>query len=117
MFYGDKTVEEMDKYYRLNIDIYPNYPYWLVKECESIQGAFTVYGILLTIAESRQLYSMWCDETHSSSLESYIENATEENIFKLLYPFLKSMLADRARRILKLSKQLDKCGYKPKKNK
>lgn len=107
MYYGEKAVKEMDEYYKINIDVYSKYPYWMQTDCERIQSSFCKRNIMLTLAECKELYSTWSDESHCSSWEDGIELWSKEYIFDLLFPWLKEMLADRAQRILKLTEQMD----------
>lgn len=110
MYYGKKSVKEMDDYYKINTDKI-KYPYWQHKDCKKIQRAFNNYAIILTLAECKILYETWSDETHCSGWEYGIEDWDEEYIFKLLLPWLINILNDKINRIAIITEQLEKNGY------
>ena len=110
MYYGNKSVKEMDEYYQINTDQI-NYPHWKHKECEKIQQSFNNHAIMLTLAECKELYETWSDETYCAGWENGIDDWNEEYIFDLLMPWLKDMIGDRINRIDTLIDQLKINNY------
>lgn len=110
MYYGNKSVKELDTYYGINTDKI-EYPYWQQTDCEKIQQAFNNHAIMLTLAECKELYETYSDETHCASWENGIEDWDEGYIFKLLLPWLKDIMQDKAHRILKITDELGNNGY------
>lgn len=111
MHYGNKSIKALDDYYNIDIDMFDKYPWWMHKECEKIQSAFNNHGIMLTLAECKMVYEIYSDETHCASWEGGLECMPKELIFKLLLPWLKNILKDRANRILKITEQLELNEY------
>jgi len=112
MYYGDKSVSELDTFYGIDSDEM-EYSKWQYKECEKIQQSFMNHAIMLTLAECKILYKTWSSEYYSASWENGIDDSSEEDIFELLLPWLKDMIGDRINRIdilidqLKINKYLD----------
>lgn len=111
MYYGNKSIEEIDNYYNINTDVSP-FPYWKLKDCAKIQKGFKKNNIDLTLAECKILYEIYSDESYCSGWDGGIDGRTEDSLFDLLLPWLNKILADRAKRILVITEQLEKEGYK-----
>lgn len=110
MYYGKKSIKELDDYYGINTDKI-EYPWWKHKDCDKIQQAFNNHAIMLTLAECKELYETYSDENLCSSWECGIEGFTEEYIFELLLPWLKETIGDKIDRITVLTEQLEQGGY------
>jgi len=110
MYYGNKTVKEVDDYYAINTDR-TKYPWWQHNECEKIQRAFNNHAIMLTLAECKLIYEVYSDERYCASWECGLEDMTEEYMFELLLPWLIDVLGDRVNRISILTEQLSQNGY------
>ena len=111
MYYGKKSVKEVDDYYGIGLNGTPNYPWKKHKDCEKIQQAFNNHAIQLTLAECKELYSTWSDEAYCASWECGIETWKEEDIFDLLMPWLKNIVNDRIDRITVITEQLEQGNY------
>ncbi|NMA58233.1 hypothetical protein [Clostridium cochlearium] len=111
MYYGKKTINELDQYYGININNYKEFPHWMKSDCEKIQRAFKLQGIQLTLAECRELYTTYSDEGFSSGWNASIDSFNEEILFKILYPWLINIIQDRIYRICSLSKELEESGF------
>ena len=106
MYYGKRTVKEMDDYYKINTDEI-EYPWWQHKECEKIQKSFNNHAITLTLAECKLIYEVYSDEQYCASWEGGLEYMSEQTIFELLIPWLKDIIFDRVKRISNISEQLE----------
>ena len=111
MYYGEKSVKEMDDYYGIGLKGTPNYPHQKHKECEKIQQAFNNHAIMLTLAECKDLYETWSDEMYCASWENGIEEYDLEYIFISLKSFLIDMIGDKIDRITLVTEQLEQGGY------
>lgn len=109
MYYGKRTVKEMDEYYCINMPTTKDD--WIKTDCEKIQSAFNNHGIQLTLAECRELYETYSDESSCSSWDGYIDNCSEEGLFSTLLPWLKDIIKDRVHRLSAITEQLELNGY------
>lgn len=110
MYYGNKTVKEMDDYYKINTDEI-KYPWWQHEECEKIQQSFNNRGIMLTLAECKLIYEVYSDEQYCAGWTGGLDSMNKESIFKLLLPWLKEVIEDRVNRLTDIMKQLNLNGY------
>lgn len=108
MFYGKRTVKEMDDYYGINKDENLD---WMVEDCRKIQDSFNKYNVHLTMAECRDIYETWSEVVYSASWEGGLEYSTEETIFKLLMPWLKKIIHDRLVRAETILEELSENGF------
>ena len=111
MYYGEKSVKEIDDYYGIGLNGTPNYPWFKHRNCEKIQQAFNNHAVMLTLAECKDLYSTWSDESYCASWENGIDDYDLEYIFELLLPMLKDMIWDKVNRITNITEQLDQGDY------
>ena len=112
IYYGNKTISEIDSYYKINID--GKWTEWDNKRlelCEKIQRAFTNHAILLAVRECEDLYKIYSDEYFCGSWESGLEEMTEQQIFDLLLPILKDVINDRITRLYNVINELEINGY------
>ncbi|MFC0903713.1 hypothetical protein ACFHWD_03290 [Clostridium sp. MT-14] len=111
MYYGNKSIKELDDYYKIDTEPFIKYPWWKHKQCEKIQSAFNNHGIMLTLAECKMMYEIYSDEALCAGWENGLEDMSKKQIFKLLLPWLKNILNDREGRIHRLVEQLELNGY------
>jgi hypothetical protein len=77
-----------------------------LKECEKIQRAFQDKGIYLILRECEDMYKIWSDEIYCAGWEGGLEDRSEDDIFELLLPWLKNIIADRLNRFEVIYNQL-----------
>ena len=107
MYYGNRSVTELDSYYGIGLNGTPNYPWGKHKECEKIQQSFINHAIILTLMECKDLYETWSDESYCASWENGLNEMSETAIFELLLPWLKDMMNDKVDRMTIIAEQLE----------
>lgn len=108
MFYKNRSVEALDKYYGINREKIEQSK---LEDCKKIQEAFKNNGLDLALAECREMYEIYSDERWSTGWQSGIEDMSLDEIFDLLLPQFIDIMNDKIERIEALSKQLSDGNY------
>ena len=98
VFYGNKTIQEIDEYYRK--------PQFL-DDCLRFQKLFKEKGINLTLLECENIYAIYSDEHYCAGWEcaDYLD---DEFMFSRLIFALKESFNDKIQRMLKVGEEIEK---------
>ena len=108
VFYGDKSIQELDQYYKITVEETKKSEWYDIKlkECKKIQSAFNAHEVHLTLMDCTHMYESWSDERYCAGWEGGLEDMTEEEIFNMLVGWVNIFLIDRIERLTVLCKEM-----------
>ncbi|WP_238899336.1 hypothetical protein [Clostridium sp. YIM B02500] len=101
VFYGEKSISDLDKYYGISDESVKKTGFYdtKLKESKKIQSAFNNHCVHLTLRECGDMYEAWSDERYCAGWEGGLEEMTEEEIFDMLFGWLNTFIRDRIGRL------------------
>lgn len=108
IFYGEKSINEIDEYYKIIVEETKKSKWYdtKLKECKKIQSAFNTHNINLALQECANLYETWSDEKYCSGWEDGLEDMTQEEIYNMLIGWLNVFIYDKIKRLEVLCNEL-----------